>query len=81
MPDNVYFYSAPALLPGSKNLNLNDFKGKVLLIVNVATEWGITKINYDQLKILYQNYKSKGLEIICQPCNQFGLLRWQIKIS
>lgn len=70
---NVYFYSAPALEgTGKTTLDLADFKGKVLIIVNVACEWGLTVSNYKQLNELHEKYNSKGLEIIAQPCNQFG---------
>lgn len=70
---NVYFYAAAALggLPHD-TLKMEDFKGKVLLITNVACEWGLTKTNYEQLNQLYDQYHDQGLEIIAQPCNQFG---------
>lgn len=67
---NVYFYANSKLTGGS--LNMNDYQGKVLLVVNVASEWGLTKTNYEQLNVLHDRYKSQGLEIIAQPCNQFG---------
>ena len=72
--DNVYFYSAPALAGPDQpeKIDMNDFKNKVLIIVNVASEWGVTKQNYEQLNQLYEKYNSQGLEIIAQPCNQFG---------
>jgi len=50
---------------------MKDFEGKVLLIVNVASECGFTK-QYEGLQALYEKYQSKGLEIIGFPCNQFG---------
>ncbi len=51
--------------------SLADFKGKVLLIVNSATNCGFTP-QYNDLKDLYEKYSSKGLEILDFPCNQFG---------
>jgi len=69
---NVYFYASAALKPELSPLKMSDYQGKVLLIVNVASEWGLTKTNYEQLNVLYEKYNSKGLEIIAQPSNQFG---------
>ncbi|KFK32597.1 hypothetical protein AALP_AA6G264500 [Arabis alpina] len=51
---------------------LNKFKGKVMLIVNVASRCGLTSSNYSELSHLYEKYKSQGLEILAFPCNQFG---------
>lgn len=52
-------------------ISMKDFEGKVLLIVNVASECGYTP-QYEGLQKLYEKYQSKGLEIIGFPCNQFG---------
>ena len=52
-------------------VELAQFKGKVLLIVNTATECFFTP-QYEGLQWLYEQYKSKGLEILDFPCNQFG---------
>lgn len=54
-----------------KDLSLASFKGKVLLIVNTATECGFTP-QYKGLEELYEKYSDKGLEILDFPCNQFG---------
>ncbi|XP_010525941.1 PREDICTED: probable glutathione peroxidase 2 [Tarenaya hassleriana] len=54
------------------DVNLSQYRGKVLLIVNVASKCGLTHGNYKELNILYEKYKSKGLEILAFPCNQFG---------
>jgi len=54
-----------------KSINLTDFKGKVLLIVNVASYCSYTK-QYAGLEEIYKEYKSKGFEILAFPCNQFG---------
>ncbi|KAI5386415.1 putative glutathione peroxidase 5 [Lathyrus oleraceus] len=54
-----------------KDVNLSSYKGKVLLIVNVASKCGFTNSNYTQLTDLYSRYKDKGLEILAFPCNQF----------
>jgi glutathione peroxidase len=50
---------------------LSSFKGKVCLIVNVASACGLTP-QYDGLTRLYKEYKEQGLEILGFPCNQFG---------
>ncbi|KAF9669412.1 hypothetical protein SADUNF_Sadunf14G0105000 [Salix dunnii] len=54
-----------------QDVNLGIYKGKVLLVVNVASKCGFTDSNYTQLTDLYNNYKDKGLEILAFPCNQF----------
>jgi len=51
--------------------NLQDYAGKVLLIVNVASRCGFTP-QYRDLQNLYAKYQSQGLEILGFPCNQFG---------
>ncbi|KAJ8766135.1 hypothetical protein K2173_021652 [Erythroxylum novogranatense] len=54
------------------DVDLGIYKGKVLLIVNVASQCGLTNSNYTELTQLYQKYKDQGLEILAFPCNQFG---------
>ncbi|WJX16205.1 glutathione peroxidase [Trifolium repens] len=56
-----------------KDVNLSKFKGKVLLIVNVASRCGLTSSNYTELSHLYDNFKTRGLEVLAFPCNQFGM--------
>lgn len=51
-------------------VNLSDYRGKLLLIVNVASRCGFTP-QYDGLQKLYDTYKDRGLEILGFPCNQF----------
>jgi glutathione peroxidase len=51
--------------------NLQDYAGKVLLIVNVASRCGFTS-QYRDLQNLYEANKAYGLEILGFPCNQFG---------
>lgn len=55
-----------------KDVSLSKFKGKVLLIVNVASKCGLTTGNYSELSHIYEKYKTQGLEILAFPCNQFG---------
>ena len=51
--------------------DLDEFKNKVLLIVNVASECGLT-YQYEGLQDLHNKYKENGLEVLGFPCNQFG---------
>lgn len=53
------------------DVNLSDYKGKVLLIVNTATGCGFTP-QYEGLQDLYEKYQEQGLEILDFPCNQFA---------
>jgi len=53
------------------DITLNEFKNKVLLIVNVASECGLT-YQYEALQGLHNKYNEDGLEILGFPCNQFG---------
>ena len=52
-------------------IDLSIYAGKTLLIVNVASECGLT-FHYEGLQELYNEYNSQGLEILAFPCNQFG---------
>ncbi|KAG5563006.1 hypothetical protein RHGRI_005674 [Rhododendron griersonianum] len=63
------------------DVSLDKFKGKVLLIVNVASKCGLTSSNYSELSHIYEKYKTQGtslmtlligFEILAFPCNQFG---------
>ncbi|CAL9044089.1 probable glutathione peroxidase 4 [Musa acuminata AAA Group] len=54
-----------------RDVDLGIYKGKVLLVVNVASKCGFTNSNYTQLTELYNKYKSKDFEILAFPCNQF----------
>ncbi|WP_305404073.1 glutathione peroxidase [Photobacterium leiognathi] len=52
-------------------LSLEKYQGKVLLIVNTASECGFTP-QYESLQVLFDKYKDQGLVILGFPCNQFG---------
>ena len=54
-----------------EELDLSNYKGKILLIVNVASKCGFTK-QYSELQKLYELYKEKGLVVLGIPSNQFG---------
>ncbi|KAF7818296.1 putative glutathione peroxidase 5 [Senna tora] len=53
------------------DVDLSIYKGKVLLIVNVASKCGFTDSNYAQLSELYTKYKDEGFVVLAFPCNQF----------
>ncbi|MER3330010.1 MAG: glutathione peroxidase, partial [Candidatus Kapaibacterium sp.] len=65
----VYEYTAKNI--DGENVNLSDYKGKVLLIVNTASECGFTP-QYEGLQEIYTQYKDQGFEVLAFPCNQFG---------
>ena len=58
-------------IASSQDLNLSDYKGKIILIVNVASKCGFTK-QYEALEKLYNDYKDRGFVIIGVPSNQFA---------
>ncbi len=67
--DNIYQFS---VLDGVGNeVNLADYQGKLLLVVNTATHCGFTP-QYEALQALYDKYRGQGFEILDFPCNQFG---------
>ncbi|KAG6501395.1 hypothetical protein ZIOFF_041275 [Zingiber officinale] len=53
------------------DVTLSSYRGKVLLIVNVASKCGLTHSNYKELNVVYEKYKDQGFEILAFPCNQF----------
>lgn len=53
-------------------VHLADYRGDVLLIVNVASECGLTPTNYDRMGPLYEKYENQGFRILAFPANDFG---------
>src|SRR5436305_96878 len=53
-----------------QDVNLADYQGKVLLLVNVASKCGYTP-QYAQLESMYEKYKDRGVVVLGFPCNQF----------
>ena len=67
--DNIYQFS---VLDGNLDtVSLSDYQGKVLLVVNTATQCGFTP-QYEELQKLYDKYHDRGFEVLDFPCNQFG---------
>ena len=65
------FYDFEAKDALGVTVKMQEYEGKVVLIVNTATECGFTP-QYDELQDLYEKYQDQGLEILDFPCNQFG---------
>jgi glutathione peroxidase len=67
----VTLYDFQAKTIDGREIPLSSYKGKVLLIVNVASRCGFTP-QYSGLQKLYEEYKGSGFEVLGFPCNQFG---------
>lgn len=65
---SIYDYSYTSI--EGQEVPLADYKGKVVLIVNTASECGYT-YQYEGLEKLYKEYQDRGLVVIGFPCNQF----------
>ncbi|MCM2492786.1 glutathione peroxidase [Burkholderia glumae] len=65
----LYSFSANAL--GGGEVSLDAYRGKVLLIVNTASECGFTP-QYAGLQQLHERFGARGLAVLGFPCNQFG---------
>ena len=66
---NFYDFSAKKI--NGEEVKMEQYKGKVVLIVNTASKCGFTP-QFKELEELYKEYKDKGLEILGFPCNQFA---------
>ena len=66
---NIYNFEAQTI--AGEAIKLSKFQGRVLLIVNVASECGFTS-QYSGLQKLYEKYRDQGLSVLALPCNDFG---------
>jgi glutathione peroxidase len=66
---SIYDFSAETI--DGKPAPLADYRGKVILIVNTASQCGFTK-QYAGLETLYRRFRDRGLVVLGFPCNQFG---------
>ncbi len=66
---SIYDFDATTIEGAAKSLS--DFRGKVVLIVNTASQCGFTP-QYEGLQALHQSYVDRGLAVLGFPCNQFG---------
>jgi glutathione peroxidase len=65
----IYDFQAKTI--DGRDVSLSEYRGKVLLIVNVASRCGFTP-QYGGLQKLYDQHKASGFEVLGFPCNQFG---------
>ncbi|MPM37576.1 Hydroperoxy fatty acid reductase gpx1 [bioreactor metagenome] len=65
------FYDFKAKKINGQEVSMEDFKGKIVVVVNTASKCGLTP-QFKELEELYQGYKDKGVEILGFPCNQFA---------
>jgi len=65
------FYDFKAVSLQKKEISMEEYRGKVVLIVNTASKCGFTP-QYEGLENLYEKYQDKGLVILGFPCNQFA---------
>ena len=65
---NIYDFNIKS--PNGASIHLDEYRGKVILIVNTATKCGLTP-QFEELETLHLKYKDEGLIIIGMPCNQF----------
>ncbi|WP_238900233.1 glutathione peroxidase [Clostridium sp. YIM B02500] len=65
------FYSFSANKMNGQEVKMEEYKGKVVLIVNTASKCGFTP-QFEELEDIYKEYKDQGLEILGFPCNQFA---------
>jgi len=69
--ENVNFYDFKIESITGEIINFNNYKGKTVLLVNVASNCGFTK-QYSDLQNLWEKYKEKDLIVLGMPSNQFG---------
>jgi glutathione peroxidase len=70
MPTSSSLYDAPLTLIDGTETTFADYRGKTVLVVNVASKCGFTP-QYAGLEALYDRFKDEGLVVLGLPCNQF----------
>ena len=71
---SIYEFTLKTLTHPQKEISLSEYKGKVIILTNVASKWGRTNVNYEQLNIIQDKYRNRGLVVLGIPTNTFG---WQ----
>ncbi|ETM56988.1 hypothetical protein L914_00126 [Phytophthora nicotianae] len=66
------FYELKDFDMDKKEVSMEDYKGKVVLVVNVSSKCGLTPTNYPELQQLHEKYQEEGLVVLGFPCNQFA---------
>ncbi|KAL9436706.1 hypothetical protein AB3S75_022703 [Citrus x aurantiifolia] len=69
-PKSIYDFTVKDIR--GNDVSLSGYRGKVLLVVNVASKCGLTQSNYKELNVLYEKYKNQEFEVLAFPCNQFA---------
>lgn len=69
-PQSVYDFKVKDTF--GNDVSLDKYRNKVLVIVNIASQCGLTNTNYKQLTELHDKYKDKDVQILSFPCNQFA---------
>lgn len=65
---SFYDYTVPT--PSDEEVSMENYKGKVVLVVNTATGCGFTP-HYEPIEKMYEDFHEKGFEVVDVPCNQF----------
>ena len=72
LKDETLFTDFDAADIDGDHQTFDKYKGRVSIVVNVASLWGLAATHYPQLQSYYEKYEQDGLSIVAFPCNQFG---------